>query len=558
MENPAALEGIPGVSGSKPSSRKRSIGQISDDGIDDGEIINISSDSDDEPSMSATAPAGWNGGKSGSGLRTSFGSSLPATAKKEPPKPEQEVVTSISSRTKQQASASSLTKAPPKALAKVKDLLDQHIPEDDRKNFLRRLQEAEQRTSTFDKHGKTWKLPPLRADALIGDTWAKACDSLLQAWFVQFKAINLKAWSENCASYTVGVQAAHMRKAYHRRLQEFPHLPKSFEGVLQHRMQIAESTESWRLQYLVESSNSTGDDPTQSLAINNKSSNSPKVEDYEMLHRYFPGVSDDADFCLACASHGHRANDCPMSTCKFCQDDHYFYECPSRQRCLKCKQLGHAKATCPEKLVMASGEGLEECAFCAGQHHEDWCTDVWQSYRPDAETKKVKSLPVSCYSCGAEGHYGGDCGLTYSQIPPTSETWTSVSLARYVDPESSEVALAFRSPQSAPEDSSLPHIAGRSIVPQRHVVYESADDDDDDDVKFSHAPVQRPQRSGNIRVANTVRFPQRRLSLKRLSTEGEHPKSPIVPRARSSKYVCAMDDYPERTVVLIYPKMIIL
>lgn len=239
-------------------------------------------------------------------------------------------------------------------------------------------------------------------------------------------------------------------------------------------------------------------------------SSRPVAEDeLEQRHHYYPGLPDDATFCLTCASYSHATADCPETTCKFCQQEHLSYQCPSRQRCGKCKQLGHAKSSCKEKLAIAPGEGFIECAFCEAQdHQEESCTEVWQTYRPQVgHTKKVKSLPIFCYSCGAEGHFGTDCGLADPHVP-LNETWSLANASLYVDPTSSEEAVAFKSSLALPSSASLtaPSIPGRSIKPQSHIIFEDSGDDEADGQSFIRAPAAGSKRPGQIQITSNINF----------------------------------------------------
>ncbi|ROV96251.1 hypothetical protein VMCG_07654 [Cytospora schulzeri] len=241
-------------------------------------------------------------------------------------------------------------------------------------------------------------------------------------------------------------------------------------------------------------------------------SDQPLGEDeLEQRHRYYPGLPDDALLCLTCASYNHATADCPETTCEFCEQDHFSYQCPSRQRCAKCKQLGHAKSSCKEKLAMAAGEGFFECAFCQGQdHQEETCTEIWQTYRPQVgHTKKVKSMPIFCYCCGAEGHFGSDCGLANPRLPP-SETWTLATAALYLDPASTEEAVAYRAilPQVTATTLSAPVIPGRSIKPQSHIIFEDSGDEEADTQGFIRAPTAGTKRSGQgqISIKSNINF----------------------------------------------------
>lgn len=225
-------------------------------------------------------------------------------------------------------------------------------------------------------------------------------------------------------------------------------------------------------------------------------------EDAEYRERYFPGISPDETFCVMCASRGHVSTECPAMICRFCHDAaHPSFSCPARRRCTKCRQLGHTKEDCREKLALAPEE--MDCALCQSRDHLDAsCPDLGRSFLPDPDTvRKVRSLPIFCYSCGRQGHYGPVCGLNPHKPKESQwETWSQVNCARYIDPISPEVAIVFSaSPATAPEAGPAygrPDL-GKSIVPRRHIVFEEADDDDEAE-DFIRPPVQRNTRPGQI------------------------------------------------------------
>ncbi len=225
-----------------------------------------------------------------------------------------------------------------------------------------------------------------------------------------------------------------------------------------------------------------------------------RAEDAGDRDKYFPGIGPDETFCHMCASHGHDAASCPEMTCRFCRDhEHRSFSCPTRSRCTKCRQLGHFQRSCKEKLALPKEE--MECAFCGSREHVDAsCQELWRSFLSNPDTaRKVRSLPVFCYCCGRQGHYGPVCGLNPQRSEENAwETWSQANCDRYLDPASSEVAIIGSSAGSAPS-SERPDF-GKSIVPKRHIFFEEADDDDVDE--FIRPPVQKIPRVGNINFSS--------------------------------------------------------
>ncbi|GAB1313823.1 hypothetical protein MFIFM68171_04033 [Madurella fahalii] len=251
-------------------------------------------------------------------------------------------------------------------------------------------------------------------------------------------------------------------------------------------------------------------------------------EDAEYRERYFPGIGPDETFCAMCASRGHVSADCPAMICRFCHDTgHPSFSCPTRLRCTKCKQFGHTKRDCREKLALASEE--MDCAFCESRDHLDAsCPGLWRSFLFNPDTvRKVQSLPIFCYCCGRQGHFGPACGLNPHKPKENQlETWSQSNCARYIDPSSPEVAIVFRaSSASAPGAGPAyerPDL-GKSIVPRRHIIFEEAEDDEEAE-DFIRPPVQRNTRPGQITFSgNTTASRGGRRPTKQYSASNGRP-----------------------------------
>ncbi|XXH03445.1 hypothetical protein Hte_009847 [Hypoxylon texense] len=226
-------------------------------------------------------------------------------------------------------------------------------------------------------------------------------------------------------------------------------------------------------------------------------------EELQQQRKYFPGVEDPSRYCLSCSGIGHKSRECPQLRCKFCEGQgHTSFGCPTKQRCSKCRQLGHNAGGCQEKLALA----IEEqggCALCGAEHAEEQCTEIWRSFVLSAEThQKVKDIPAFCYTCGAQGHYGQECGLPDRGGKVTGKTtWSQLNRLLYVDPTSSNVAIGWANVDLSPSAHGEFHIRGRAKRPN-HTHFISSDESEGEDLV--HAPIQRPGPRGEIRIASNI------------------------------------------------------
>ncbi|KAK0638896.1 hypothetical protein B0T16DRAFT_234445 [Cercophora newfieldiana] len=183
--------------------------------------------------------------------------------------------------------------------------------------------------------------------------------------------------------------------------------------------------------------------------------------------RYFPGIGPQEVFCVFCTSHNHNADTCV------------------RQVCRGEKISGKQRGGCAER----------KCRLCQSPGHGVYeCDRLWCTYDPESnEVRKIKSLNAYCYQCGEKGHYGSECQSrgAIKEHGPTSRTWSMANLKIYLDPECVEeaISVSFASDGVASSSWSGRPNLGKSIVPQRHILFEAADDDDDD--AFIRPPVQR-------------------------------------------------------------------
>ncbi|KAI5923129.1 hypothetical protein F4810DRAFT_701362 [Camillea tinctor] len=209
----------------------------------------------------------------------------------------------------------------------------------------------------------------------------------------------------------------------------------------------------------------------------------------QQQRKYFPSAENPSEYCLSCSAIGHRAHECPQKTCRFCNSTgHNAFGCPTRQRCTKCRQLGHGLDTCLEKLALAPDE-MDSCAFCGAGHADDDCSEIWRSYNPlEGTIKKVKSIPSFCYNCGSHNHYGPECGLPGRGPKVTGPTtWSQANRDLYVDPESEAIAIAWASiDANQAYDGTIPELRFRGRATRStHTHFVSSDESEEELV---HAP----------------------------------------------------------------------
>lgn len=201
----------------------------------------------------------------------------------------------------------------------------------------------------------------------------------------------------------------------------------------------------------------------------------------DLQTRYWGLTSDDAPaICPTCAKPGHLATTCPSRTCTHCGaiDVHFSRACPSIQPCSKCHAQGHTAATCPSKLARSAADGFI-CTICHGAHKESACCWLWRTFKPHnlgPALRKIAHMPVSCYECGARGHWGDDCPARRRGRRTTSDIFSAAYAAHF---------LATPPPPALPGDAGF-HILGRGDrgaqqARDRRNGDEPSDDDDDDD-----------------------------------------------------------------------------
>ena len=225
-----------------------------------------------------------------------------------------------------------------------------------------------------------------------------------------------------------------------------------------------------------------------------------EVNEAELLlqQKYFPSrIASTIPHCLSCGILGHRSSSCPALSCTSCSTfgRHSTTMCPLNVRCGKCRERGHSKENCPEKLSRSKSEAIA-CDLCGSKDHlEIACQCIWQSYQPKREDiHTVRDIPVHCYMCGESGHYGPECGLHRGCILSGGNTWSRRNLEKYIEPASQDRALSAGIDYSIPPRSKKKFsIKGKANDPIE------IDDDSDGGESFIRAKIPPAAKSGHIR-----------------------------------------------------------
>jgi len=220
-----------------------------------------------------------------------------------------------------------------------------------------------------------------------------------------------------------------------------------------------------------------------------------------LLQKYFPPAPTNypRQRCFTCASTRHITKHCPELTCGSCgvRGVHVTSACPETIRCLKCFVTGHKTKECPEKLRAVQTE-VRACDICKSTAHtETKCHHIWRTHIRD-ETKKVRNIRVDCYSCGAEGHYGPECGLHQGKLLSGGLTWSRSNLHLYLDSSSQDRAISagidYSIPNRAPKGFSIKGKASDPIL---------LDGNNSDENDFLRPKVPRGPKHGAIIMGQT-------------------------------------------------------
>ncbi|KAI9882550.1 MAG: hypothetical protein M1823_005697 [Watsoniomyces obsoletus] len=135
--------------------------------------------------------------------------------------------------------------------------------------------------------------------------------------------------------------------------------------------------------------------------------------------------------CLCCGVAGHGQDDCPELNCKWCGE------------------IGqHFSSTCKNavKDIPEDGE-LSDCPICGETgHKKKACDMIWRTFNPaTTEVRRVKKLPMSCYNCGSNLHYGMECKLKLTKTHGRSivKTFSMANASQYIDETSTGQAISL-------------------------------------------------------------------------------------------------------------------
>ncbi|KAH6899868.1 hypothetical protein B0T10DRAFT_9530 [Thelonectria olida] len=253
--------------------------------------------------------------------------------------------------------------------------------------------------------------------------------------------------------------------------------------------------------------NGTANAASQDGPISTKRSVPTGATALEQQRKYFPSATDASQICLLCGRGTHLAPNCPTLICSFCGSlEHPDLCCPGRVRCSKCRQIGHLKSQCGEKLALTSDEGLA-CSVCDSPDHlENDCTQVWRSFHPESDTiKKAVFIPATCAMCGSNQHFSADCKRRRRHV--SNPTWSLKNCDQYIDAacevssiEGASAGHVTASTTGAPDLRIRGHATRTS-----HVHYSESDDSETE--FLGHKPVQQRAHVGQIRMASNIQMP---------------------------------------------------
>ncbi|KAI9823179.1 MAG: hypothetical protein M1832_002622 [Thelocarpon impressellum] len=183
----------------------------------------------------------------------------------------------------------------------------------------------------------------------------------------------------------------------------------------------------------------------------------------------------------------HRDRHCPPVMCIDCGSpvgDGYV----SLKRCKACGGRHVEKLS---RFNPSTGP-QRECDVCGREGHDGrFCDLLWRSLVPADTPRRVRGLPVSCYHCGKNSHYGAECPeAPLLALSGLRETFSQRNADRYLDPTSELLAPSLKmTVTAAAEQGPPPRRTTRSQGPTREIELDS----DDDSANFFRPSIARLQ-----------------------------------------------------------------
>ena len=187
--------------------------------------------------------------------------------------------------------------------------------------------------------------------------------------------------------------------------------------------------------------------------------------------------------CLICAEESHMAEACNKKPCTACgiPGVHFSQQCPLNWRCHNCQELGHDVWKCPN-TGRYPPTTHKLCDLCHLDGHDTVdCELLWRTSGLSWESTGLvnKSVRLSCYECGKNGHLGNDCSTRRPGKPLGTSTWSSGPTGQITIKSQGEMTIKGRARQRKPT---------------------ATEDSDDEQANFYRPRVPEPARNGQIRI----------------------------------------------------------